>query len=78
MPESKLFTERELTALAKRYRMKAKKTRAQAAREMEVSQATIFNAEESPEQSLLKVRMRMINAYSPFKVVGPRFHLERK
>jgi DNA-binding XRE family transcriptional regulator len=78
MPKPKLFAERDLAALAKDYRIRAGKNRAQAAREMQVSQTTIFHAEESPEQSLLKVRIRMIEAYSPFKVVGPVFHLERK
>jgi DNA-binding XRE family transcriptional regulator len=78
MPKRKPFSERELADLAKRYRKKAGKTRAEAAREMRVSQTTIFNAEESPGQSLMKVRARMIKAYSPFSVVGPLFHLERK
>ena len=73
-----MFAEKELAALAKRYRKKAGRTRAQAAREMRVSQTSIFNAEESPAQSLLKVRRRMIEAYSPFKVLGPTYHLERK
>jgi hypothetical protein len=78
MPEKRSFTERELAALAKSFRRQAGKTRAQAAREMRVSQTSIFNAEESPKQSLTKARVRMIQAYSPFKVVGPIFYLERK
>jgi len=73
-----MLAERDLAALAKRFRMQAKKTRAQAAREMRVSQTSIFNAEESPEQSLLKLRVRMIEAYSPFRVVGGLVLLERK
>ncbi len=78
MPKVKMYSEGELAALAMRYRKQAGKTRAQTARDMEVSQTTIFNAEESPEQSLIKVRMRMIEAYSSFKVVGPVFKLEKK
>ena len=54
------------------------KTRAQAAREMEVSQTSIFQAEEIPEQGLQKLRMRMIEAYSPFAVVGPGYLLKKK
>ena len=72
------FAETELAALAKRFRKRAGITRAQAARDMGVSQTSIFNAEETPEQGLLKLRTRMIEAYSPFKVVGPVFHLEKK
>jgi DNA-binding XRE family transcriptional regulator len=71
-------SENELARFAKRFRKQAGKTRAQAAREMEVSQTSIFQAEEKPAQGLLKLRARMIEAYSPFKVVGPVFHLERK
>jgi DNA-binding XRE family transcriptional regulator len=71
-------SENELARFAKRFRKQAGKTRAQAAREMEVSQTSIFQAEEKPAQGLLKLRARMIEAYSPFKVVGPVFHLEKK
>lgn len=78
MTQIKPLSEKDLSALAKRFREQAKKTRAKAAREMGVSQTSIFNAEESPEQSLIRLRMRMIEAYSPFKVVGPVFFLERK
>jgi DNA-binding XRE family transcriptional regulator len=78
MPKTELLAENELAALAKGFRKKAGKSRAQAAREMRVSQTSIFNAEESPAQSLLKLRVRMIEAYSPFKVVGPVFHLRKK
>lgn len=73
-----MLAERDLAALAKRFRMEAKKSRAQAAREMRVSQTSILNAEESPDGSLLKLRARMIEAYSPFKVVGPVFFLKRQ
>ena len=45
---------------------------------MKVSQTSIFHAEESPEQALFKLRKRMIAAYSPFKVIGPMFYLEKK
>jgi DNA-binding XRE family transcriptional regulator len=73
-----MLSEHDLAALAKRFRKEAKKSRAQAAREMRVSQTSIFNAEENPEQSLLKLRMRMIEAYSPFQVVSGPFILKRK
>jgi DNA-binding XRE family transcriptional regulator len=74
----KSLTERQLATLARRLRKKAGITRAQAARDMGVSQTSIFHAEESPEQSLFKLRSRMVENYSPFKVVGPVFYLQRK
>ena len=72
------FSERDLAALAAQFRKQAKKTRAEAAREMQVSQTSIFHAEESPEQSLLKLRVRMIEAYSPFVVTGAFFFLKKQ
>ena len=65
MPES------DLARLAMQFRKQARKTRAQAARDMAVSQTSIFQAEEMPEQALIKLRLRMIEAYSPFSVTGP-------
>lgn len=64
-------TERELAALAKKCRKAASKTRAQAARELQVSNASLFQAEESPEQSLFKLRKRIIEKYSALRVRGP-------
>lgn len=74
----KTCTERQLAAIAKRFREHAGITRAQAARDMDVSQTSIFHAEESPKQALLKLRTRMIEKYSPFKVIGPVFQIKRK
>jgi DNA-binding XRE family transcriptional regulator len=76
--KEKYLSEKDLAALAKDLRKKAGKKRAQAAREMGVSQTSIFNAEESPEQSLIKLRIQMIEAYSQFKVMGPKYFLEEK
>lgn len=78
MLKEQSVSENDLAPFARRFRKQAGKTRAQAAREMEVSQTSIFQAEEMPEQALLKLRMRMIEAYSPFTVAGPVFHLKRK
>lgn len=78
MSKMKFLTEKELAEFAKQSRQKAGKKRAQAARDMGVTQTSIFNAEESPEQGLQKLRMRMIEAYSPLKVTGPVFYLQRK
>jgi len=70
--------ERELARLAKKFRQAAGKSKADTARELGVAAPTIFGAEEQPEMSLTKLRIRMIEAYSPFKVVGPVFVLEKK
>lgn len=78
MSKKSNLTERDLTELAKQFRGKTGISRAQAARDMGVSQTSIFHAEESPEQSLFKLRSRMIETYSGFKVVGPVFYLLKK
>ena len=78
MSKKDFLSEAELAALAKKLRVKAGKKRAQAARDMKVSQTSIFNAEESPEQSLAKLRARLIETYSEFKVIGPVYYLETK
>jgi hypothetical protein len=43
-----------------------------------VSQTSIFNAEETFDRSLVKLRIRMIEAYSKFKIRGPVFLMEEK
>ena len=78
MPMKKLLTEKDLCVLAKRFRQQADKTRAEAGRELDVSHVSIHRAEENPEESLFKLRARMIEAYSDFKVIGPVFYLEKK
>jgi DNA-binding XRE family transcriptional regulator len=77
MPHKQLLTEKDLAALAKQFRLKAGKSRSTAGRDMGVSHVSIHRAEENPEESLLKLRMRMIEAYSPFDVNGP-FYLLKK
>lgn len=74
----KTLTENGLLRAAKRFRKQAGKSRAQAAREMGVAQTSIFQAEELPQEGLRKLRIRMIEAYSPYKVAGPVFILKRK
>jgi DNA-binding XRE family transcriptional regulator len=72
------MNENDLAVFAKTVRRQAHTTRAQAARDMKVSQTSIFHAEESPEQGLVKLRIRMIEKYSEFKVRGPVYLLEDK
>ena len=73
-----LLTENNLARIAKRFREQAGKSRAETARDMKVAQVSIFRAEENPEESLFKLRKRMIEKYSPYKVRGPVFLLEKK
>jgi DNA-binding XRE family transcriptional regulator len=70
--------ESDLARLAMQFRKQAGKTRAQTARDMGVSQTSIFQAEEKPEQALIKLRLRMIETYSPFKVTGPVYLFTKK
>ena len=76
MDSKRFLKEQDLMALAKRFRIKAGIKRAQAAREMKVTQTSIFNAEQNPNQSLMSLRIRMIETYSPYKVAGPLYLLE--
>ena len=78
MAKTHQLSEQDLAAIAKRFRKQAGITRAQAARDMGVAQTSIFHAEESPGQSFLKLRSRMIQEYSAYQVIGPFFLLERK
>jgi DNA-binding XRE family transcriptional regulator len=70
--------EAQLAALAKQFREASGKSKADAARELGVAAPTIFSAEERPEMSLTKLRIRLIETYSPYKIVGPVFFLEKK
>ena len=67
----------DLALLAKRARELAGKTRQQAAEEMGVSWASIFQAEEEPKRSLLELRTRIIERYAGYKVEGPVFRLRK-
>ena len=78
MSQKKLLTENDLATLAKKFRTEAGKSRAEAGRELGVSHVSIHRAEENPDESLFKLRSRMIEKYSPCKVIGPVFYLEPK
>lgn len=74
----KLFSEAELAMLAKQFRIQAGKSRSEAGRELGVSHVSIHRAEENPEESLAKLRVRMIEAYSTFAVAGPGYWLVKQ
>lgn len=76
--KDRIIEEPELMTLAKKFREASGKTQVDAAREMEVAQPTLHQAEEQPRQSLHKLRMRMIEAYSEYEVIGPVYLLRKK
>ena len=78
MHDGETLTEAKLAALAKYYRQASGKSQLDAARELRVSKPAIAMAENNPEKSLSKLRKRLIERYSPFKVVGPAYWLEKK
>jgi DNA-binding XRE family transcriptional regulator len=72
------FIEAELAALAKRARLESGKSKAEVARELKASRPSVQQAEENPEQSLTKLRIRIIEHCSPYRVTGPFFLLKKK
>ena len=68
----------ELASLAKAFRIKAGKQKDEAALELGVGRPSVQHAEETPGQSLAKLRIRIIEKYSPYKVVGPVYMLKKK
>jgi len=78
MPKQKFITERDLATLANKFRMAAGKNRAEAARELGVARPSLIHAEDFPEKSFFKLRCRIIERYSPYRVKGPLYLLERK
>lgn len=77
MPKKQLYSERDLASLAKKFRIAAGKNRAEAARELGVARPTLIHAEDFPEKTLVKLRIRIIEKYSGRKVGGPGFWLEK-
>ena len=78
MAKKQFVSEAELAALAQKYRLASGKNRAEAARDLGVARQAIIYAEDQPDKSFTKLRCRMIAAYSPYKIVGPVFLVEKK
>lgn len=78
MAKKQFVSEPELAALAQKYRVASGKNRAQAARELDVARQAIIYAEDQPDKSFTKLRCRMIETYSPYRIVGPVFLVEKK
>ena len=77
MRDNQTVTAETLAALAKQAREKAGKTRQQAADDMGVAWASIFQAEEEPERSLFALRCRMLERYAGFTAEGPLYRLRK-
>jgi DNA-binding XRE family transcriptional regulator len=78
MARKQFFSEAELAALAKTYRLASGENRAEAARKLGVARQAIIYAEDQPEKSFTKLRCRIIATYSPFKIIGPVFLMKKK
>jgi DNA-binding XRE family transcriptional regulator len=78
MPQNIQVSEKELAALAKKYRMATGKNRAEAARELGVVRQSLIHAEDFPQKSMIKLRKRIIEKYSAYKVVGPVYLLAKR
>ena len=78
MNMKKIVPESELATLAKQFREKAGRTKMEASEDLGVGRPSVQLAEENPEQSLTSLRIRLIEAYSPYRVVGPLYRLEKK
>jgi hypothetical protein len=78
MATKRYLSEGNLAALAKHWRVKSGKRKVKVAAELGVRAPTVHLAEENPEQSLTRLRIRMIEQYSPYKVIGPVYLLKRK
>ena len=78
MPKKQIVHPQELGALAKRYRLLSGKTKIEAAAELGVNRTSIQLAEENPEQRLPGLRIRMIERFSRYRMVGPVYVMELK
>lgn len=78
MAKRQMYSEPELAKLAKQFREQSGKTKAELGRELKVTRATMQDVEEHPERNLTKLRRRIIEKYSRFRVVGPVYYLKRK
>lgn len=78
MAKRQMYSEPELAALAKQFREQSGMNKAELGRELKVTRATMQDVEERPDSNLTKLRRRIIEKYSPFRVIGPVYYLEKK
>lgn len=75
MTKKRFVSEAELCDLAKDGRVKAGKTMAEIARELGVSRSVIFHAENTPERSLVKLRIALVERFYDATVSGPFYRI---
>ncbi len=78
MAKKSFYAEAELGALAKELRTRVGRSKAEVGRQLEVSRPSMQDAEERPERNLTRLRLRIIEACSPYRVEGPFYRLVRK
>jgi len=78
MTKKTFLRESDLASLAKKARKTAGKRNIDVARKFGVTPSAVCHADERPKANFLRLRIRMIEAYSKYKVVGPVYYLERK
>jgi hypothetical protein len=74
----KFYAPNELAELAKKAREQSGDKKADVAREFKVNRSSVSVAEEKPDVSMTALRIRIIEKYSPYKVTGPFYMLEKK
>jgi transcriptional regulator with XRE-family HTH domain len=75
---SQFFHENDLGAVAKRCRLRTGKTKIEMAERLGVTRPSVQLAEENPEQRLISLRCRLIEACSDCRVEGPYYRLVKK
>jgi DNA-binding XRE family transcriptional regulator len=68
--------ENELAKLAKRARKQACLSKAEVARQLDVTRGTIHQAEEYTDMSLTKLRIKIIEKCSAATIAGPFYQIE--
>ena len=76
MQQKEFVKEADLAKLAKAARKRARLTKAEVARQLRVTRGTIHQAEEYAEMSLTKLRIKMIEKYTPDRISGPFYQIE--
>ena len=76
MQRKRLVGANELGSLAKESRERAGLTKAKLARLLGVTRGTIHQAEEYPEMSLTRIRVKIIERCGFLKVSGPLYEVE--
>ena len=65
-----------MAKLAKAARKQVHLTKAEVARQLRVTRGTIHQAEEYADMSLTKLRIKMIEKYTPDRISGPFYQIK--